>query len=70
MAASTITKARVKMSRIGLITKRQGYWQFSSVFSRSLTLLTEKLNSFKTPATTRDQEKKESFMIDIAKGGQ
>lgn len=70
LSQSAITKARSKMVKIGLIVRRQGFWQFSSVFARTLQNLTEKLESFKSPAETRDQLDKEHMMIEIAKGAE
>ena len=68
LSPSSITKARTKLVRIGLITKREGSWQFSGIFAGTLKSLIEKLESFKTPALSRDQEKKERMFIEIAKG--
>ena len=67
---SSVTKARIKMSRIGLITHRQQYWQFSSKFVRSLHILSDKIETFKLPAENLLQKKKELFMIEITKGGE
>ena len=67
---SSITKARIKMSRVGLITHRQHYWQFSSKFARSLQVLKDKIETFKLPAENLLQKKKELFMIEITKGGE
>ena len=68
LSQSAVTKTRSKMVKIGLVARRQGFWQFSSVFARSLQNLNDKLESFKSPAETRDQFNKENMMIEIAKG--
>ena len=70
LSQSAVTKARSKMVKIGLIARRQGFWQFSSVFARSLQNLTEKLEAFKNPAENKDQLDKENMMIEIAKGAE
>lgn len=64
---SSITKARAKMSRIGLIRKRDGYWIFSSVFKKTLKNLIEKIVSYQIPAQTDQEAKRERFFIEMAR---
>ena len=68
LSQSTLTKARTKMSRLGLIQYRMGYWQFSNRFFRSWEVLKEKWEGFKVPSQSRVQVEKEKFMVEIAKG--
>ena len=42
LSQSSITKARTKMTRIGLIRKREGFWIFSTVFAKSMDNLAKK----------------------------
>jgi len=64
---SSITKARTKMSRTGLIRKRDGYWIFSSVFRKTLNNLTTKIEAFQTPAQNDQEKKRERFYVEMAK---
>jgi len=65
---SSVTKARAKMSRIGLIRKRDGYWIFSSVFGKTLKNLITKLEGHQMPAQTDQEKKRERFYVEMAKG--
>lgn len=64
ISRKSLWKARAVMARIGLITKREGYWQFSTKFSKSLTNLAEKAASFMAPMN----KEKEWFLLDCALG--
>ena len=67
LSQSTVTKARVKMSRLGLIIKQNKGWQFSSVFRNTLEKLIEHVERFKTPVERPSQLQGEAMYIDIAK---
>jgi hypothetical protein len=56
------------MSRIGLIRKRDGYWIFSSVFGKTLKTLITKLEAHQMPAQTDQEETRERFYVEMAKG--
>lgn len=67
LSTSAVWKARSKMTRIGLIRKREGYWHFSTVFARSIEKLIEHLEAYQTPVSHEDREKVFIY-IEIAKG--
>ncbi|CAB1059843.1 hypothetical protein D1BOALGB6SA_4608 [Olavius sp. associated proteobacterium Delta 1] len=67
LGQSSVTKARIKMSRIGLIRKRNGYWIFSSVFGKTLKNLITKIDAYQMPAQTDQEKKRERFYIEMAK---
>ena len=68
LSQSSIIKARVKMSRIGLIRKRDGFWIFSTVFGKSLENLAGKIEVYKEPANTIDERNRERMFVELAKG--
>ena len=68
LSQSALTKARTKMTRIGLIRKREGYWIFSTTFFKTLEGLCEKIKAYQTPAQNRDQIDRERLFVEIAKG--
>ena len=68
LSRSAVTKARTKMTRIGLIRKREGYWIFSTTFFKTLERLCEKIKTHQTPAQNRDQIDRERLFVEIAKG--
>jgi len=68
LSQSSVTKARTKMTRIGLIRKRDGYWIYSSVFGKSLRNLLTKIEAYQLPAQTDQEEDRERVYIEIAKG--
>lgn len=68
ISQSALTKARTKMTRIGLIRKRDGYWVFSATFFKTLEGLCEKIKAYQTPAQSREQVERERLFIEIAKG--
>ena len=68
LSQSALTKARTKMTRIGLIRKREGYWIFSTTFFKTLEGLCEKIKAYQTPAQNRDQSDREQLFVEIAKG--
>jgi hypothetical protein len=68
LSQSSIIKARVKMSRIGLIRRREACWIFSSVFSKSLQNLAGKIEVYKKPANTIDERNRERMFVELAKG--
>ena len=65
---SSITKARTKMTRIGLIGKREGFWIFSTVFAKSMDNLVKKIEIYKTPANHKDDRERERLFVEMAKG--
>jgi len=68
LSQSALTKARTKMTRIGLIRKREGYWIFSTVFLKTIESLCEKIKAYQAPAQNRDQIDRERLFVEIAKG--
>jgi len=68
LSQSSITKARAKMSRIGLIRKRDGYWIYSSVFGKTLKNLITKLETFQIPAEISQEKAREKLYVEMAKG--
>lgn len=63
-----ITKVRTKMTRIGLIRKREDYWIFSATFANTLEGLCKRINAYQTPAQNRGQLEREQLFVEIAKG--
>jgi len=61
-------KARATMARIGLIAKREGFWQFSTKFGKSLGNLGEKAAQLMVPDGSPAQEYKEWFLLEYARG--
>ena len=70
ISQSVVTKARAKMTRIGLIRKRGGYWIFSTVFARTLENLVKKIEAHQAPAQTKDERDREKLFVEMAKGMQ
>jgi len=68
LSQSALTKARTKMTRIGLIRKREGHWIFSTTFFKTLEGLCEKIKAYQAPAQSRDQIDRERLFVEIAKG--
>ena len=68
LSQSALTKVRTKMTRIGLIRKREGYWIFSTVFLKTIESLCEKIKANQAPAQNRDQIDRERLFVEIAKG--
>ena len=68
LSQSSITKARTKMTRIGLIRKREGFWIFSTVFTKTLGNLAKKIEIYKTPASHKDDRERERMFVEMAKG--
>jgi hypothetical protein len=68
LSPSSVTKARAKMVRVGLIRRRQGYWQFSTVFTKSLENLAQKLAAYQIPPNSEDEREKERFFVELAQG--
>lgn len=69
LSKSAVWKARTKMSRIGLIRKREGQWHFSTVFANALEKLIEHLESYQVPVPYTDR-KKVFLYVEVAKGEQ
>jgi predicted transcriptional regulator len=65
---SSITKARTKMTRIGLIRKREGFWIFSTVFAKSMDNLAKTIEIYKTAANHKDDRERERMFVEMAKG--
>ena len=68
LGQSSVTKARTKMTRIGLIRKRDGYWIYSSVFGKTLKNLITKIEAYQIPAQTNQEKDRERFYVEMAKG--
>ena len=68
VSPKSLWKARATMARIGLIAKREGYWQFSTKFGKSLENLAEKTARFMVPDGSNAGERKDWFFLDCAKG--
>ncbi len=68
LSQSALTKARTKMTRIGLIRKREGYWIFSTTYFKTLEGLCQRIKAYQTPAHNRDQTDRERWCVEIAKG--
>ena len=68
LSQSAVTKARTKMSRIGLIRKREGYWIFSTVFFKTLENLSNKIEAYQVPAQNTEEYERERLFVEIAKG--
>jgi hypothetical protein len=68
ISQSSINKARTKMSRLGLIRKREGYWIFSTVFFNTLDKLKEKVMDHQYPAQTKEQIELEKMYVEMVKG--
>ena len=68
LSQASINKARTKMSRLGLIRKREGYWIFSTVFAASLQNLTSKIEAYQMPARTSDELERERLFVNLAMG--
>ena len=68
LSRSGVVKVRVKMVRIGLICKRDGYWRFSSSFFNALERLTNIIDKMQMPAQSQDERDKEKTFVEIAKG--
>ena len=66
LSQSSITKARTKMTRIGLIKKRDGNWIYSSVFGKTLKNLISKIEAYQTPGQTDPEKERERFFIEMA----
>ena len=67
LGQSSITKARAKMVRIGLIRKRDGYWIYSSVFGKTLRNLLSKIETYQIPALSDQGKDRERFFIELCK---
>ena len=68
LSVSTVQKARVKMSRIGLIVRYRNGWQFSSVFRNTLEKLIELTEHFRAPVERPSQLQGEAMYVEMAKG--
>ena len=68
LSRSAVTKARTKMSRIGLVRKREGYWIFSTVFAKSLRNLVRKIEAFQISTQRVEERERERLFVEMAKG--
>jgi len=68
LSQSSVTKARTKMSRVGLIRKREGFWIFSTVFCNALDRLKEKISEYQYPSKRGERRDLERMYIEVAKG--
>ena len=67
ISQSSVTKARTKMTRIGLIRKRDGYWIYSSVFGKTLKNLISKIEAYQIPSQTDQEKDREKFYVEMAR---
>lgn len=67
LGQSSVTKARAKMTRIGLIRKRDGYWIYSSVFGKTLKNLISKIEAYQIPSKTIQKKDRERFYVEMAR---
>jgi hypothetical protein len=67
ISPKSLWKARAAMSRIGLITKREGLWQFSTKFTKSLCNLADKTDGLMISSRDRDTQEKEWHLLNYAK---
>ena len=65
LSQSTVNNARIKMTRLGLIRKREGFWMFSTVFAKALERLIETIEVYQIPVDPEEQEKVRLF-VEIA----
>jgi len=63
---STVCKARERMAKLGLIQKKDGYWQYSNRFFNALEDLIETIDAFRIPVDKKSRDHVFSF-IQIAK---
>ncbi|SRR6056297_263797 len=68
ISCKSLWKVRATMVRLGLITKRDGLWQFSTKFSKAMANLSEKAASLMKFDDDRQQKEKEWFLLDCALG--
>ncbi len=68
VSRKSLWKARAAMARIGLITRRDGCWQFSSKFGKSLQNLANTTARVMVPDGSATQEGKDWFLLECAKG--
>ena len=67
LSPSCVTKTRVMMARTGIIRKREGSWQFSSVFKNMLNKILELLEVYTAPSSDPEARKRERQFIEMAK---
>ena len=68
VSQKSLWKVRAAMARIGLITRRDSYWQFSSKFGKSLQNLASTTAQLMVPNGSPSQEDKEHFLLECTKG--
>jgi len=67
LSPKSLWKARAVMARIGFIAKREGSWQFSTKFGKSLQNLSLKTAQLIVPTGDREHEEKDWFLFECAK---
>ncbi len=67
LSPSCVTKTRVMMARIGIIRKREGYWQFSSVFRNTLNKILELVEIYTATSVDPESRIRERQYIEMAK---
>ena len=68
VSRKSLWKARAAMARIGLITRRNGHWQFSAKFGKSLQNLADLTARVMVPNGSSTQKDKEWFLLECALG--
>ena len=68
VSQKSLWKARAAMARIGLITRRDGSWQFSSKFVKTLQNLADMATRLMQPDGSATQEGKEWFLLECVRG--
>ena len=68
VSRKSLWKARAAMARIGLITRRDGCWQFSSKFGKSLQNLAYTTARLMVSNGSPTQEDKDWFLLECSKG--
>ena len=68
VSRKSLWKARAAMARIGLITRRDGCWQFSSKFGKSLQNLACTTARLMVPNGSPTHEDKDWFLLECSKG--
>ena len=68
VSRKSLWKARAVMARIGLITRRDGCWQFSSKFGKTLQNLADMAARLTLANGSATQEDKDWFLLECTRG--
>lgn len=66
ISLSAVCKARDKMVKLGLIQKKDGYWQYSNRFFNALEDLIETIDAYRIPTSPKTRDDVFSF-VNVAK---